>query len=217
MRHYRLIASESLILIFLILFSINNVNGYELQGGFEKINGDLISFNNFQGTFLFIEAMWTECHWCQEEHPILNELYNSHGSSMVMISLAIYSSDNANTLSEYGKEYPTAWHIGLDVNQAFKNTFNIESTPQMLLFDREGNYLYNWRGYTEYSKMQVVIDSYLSGEVTTPQTDGEKSGAEQQSIIGDIFRNPAFQVGLIISIALLVYFQMTKKSPIETT
>ncbi|MHA2030506.1 MAG: TlpA family protein disulfide reductase [Candidatus Kariarchaeaceae archaeon] len=205
----------SFIVVMLILSSINHSQA-GLNGQYQRHpSGQAVDLSTHEGQFLFIEAMSPGCGACKEQHPILDELFQSHGSKMKMLSLAIFADDTLASIADFVNDYPTGWEIGLDHNRDFAAQFKLDSTPQMLFFNRDTQLVRKWVGLTPLDDLVGVINSYIDEGNTIVDTDntGGQSG-DDNSILGDLFGSPAFLLGMIVIVSLLIYFQMTKKPPV---
>ncbi|MHA2170157.1 MAG: TlpA family protein disulfide reductase [Candidatus Kariarchaeaceae archaeon] len=204
----------SFIVVMLILSSIN-LSQAGLNGQYQRHpGGQVVSLSTHEGQFLFIEAMSPGCGACKNQHPLLQQLFQSHGSKMKMLSLAIFADDTLAEITDFVNDHPTDWEIGLDHNRDFAQQFDLRTTPQMLLFNRESQLLYKWVGFTPLNDLVGVINSYIDEGNTIVNTDntGGQSG-DDSSVLGDLFGSPAFLLGMIVVVSLLIYFQMTKKPP----
>ncbi|MHA2248983.1 MAG: TlpA family protein disulfide reductase [Candidatus Kariarchaeaceae archaeon] len=203
------------ILLILILLQTQSIGAYSLAGTYQNLNGAYVPYNTFDGSILLIEAFSTTCGACINQHPIMESLYQSHGSEATIISISINEGDTLETLSNFVNDHPTQWPIGLDPDQSLANREGVTHTPTFILYDKEGARQYFYKGGLSLLDLQNLLDAYIE-EDQQKISDVTKSIEKepQKSFIGDIFSSPAFQLILGLFIVLVVYFQLTKKPPV---
>ncbi|MDH5404243.1 MAG: TlpA family protein disulfide reductase [Candidatus Heimdallarchaeota archaeon] len=208
----RKVISILTITIFLTLpFS---TNGYSLTGSYRNLQNADVEYANYEGSYLFLEAMDIDCGACQAQHGDLKELHTSHGSKMSMVSVSVNFIGTADTLdriSEFTAEHPTTWAIGMDTDNYIRTTFGVDSTPQMFLFNPDGNVIRKWVGQTSLERLQSDIDVLLAGGTLEDGITASNDGSDS-SIIGRIFASPVFKMVFFIGIILMLYMRSLKPS-----
>ena len=194
-------------------------SAYNIDDQFTLLNGSQVSFSQYEGKLLFVEAFYTGCGYCIDLHPILVNLFESYGSTIQMVSLAIWPNrDTLQTLNTFNQEYPIAWDLGLDSDASFKESYGITGTPTSFLFDSNGNQLYVWNGLNQYAAYADVFDIYIANPPPATNSDGSTQSPityekeTEGSLIGDLFGNPIFKTMFLVSIGIMVYFKLTGPS-----
>ncbi len=210
-------------LAFLIIASMGTAaqSSYQINLSYLDLNGNQVSFSAYEGKWLFVEVFRHDCHFCIQQHPDLQQLYDLRASkpeyNLTMLSLAV-PQDTVEEIQSFMADHPISWEVGRDVQGAFSNKYNVQGTPTMILFDTKGYPAKSWRGLTPLSDLITGIDSFISGENTERISDlaqvGNPSGSGS-SVLGDFFGNPIVQVGFIASLILLIYFKLTDSSSVK--
>jgi thiol-disulfide isomerase/thioredoxin len=203
----------SLILLIFIT-SGSHTSAYLISDQYTNLNGDSVSFSIYDGSYLFVDAMATWCPHCQAQHTVLNQVYQEFSSEMNMLTLSVSSDDSLNDLKNFVADHNNPWDAGLDSDQSFGSSHNVQSYPTMILFTPTGGEITRWVGETSFSKLQsdlnyiilnsIVETSQIQSSVSIGQVGGDSSGSGS-SIIGNLFGSPIFQAFLVISIILVIY------------
>ncbi|RMG37031.1 MAG: TlpA family protein disulfide reductase [Methanobacteriota archaeon] len=208
-------------LAFLILASMGSTaqGSYQINLSYLDLDGNQVSFSTYQGKWLFVEVFRHDCHFCIQQHPDLEQLYELRASkpeyNLTMLSLAV-PQDTVEEIQSFMVDHPIKWEVGRDVQGAFSTKYNVQGTPTMILFDTNGYPATSWRGLTPLSDLITGIDTYISGENTERISDLNKVGnpsGSGSSLLGDFFGNPIVQAGFIASLLIFIYFKMTDSSP----
>ena len=130
---------------------------------FTSMNNENISFDDYKGKPLLVEAFSTTCSHCQEQHPDLLEVYNEKNASINFLSLStVTETDDIETILGYNETYPTPWDLGWDESKEFEETYNIQGTPTMILFDKDGTYASCSIGRQNSTVINAEIDAFLA-------------------------------------------------------
>lgn len=200
------------IMFALLIMVATPTSGYGIAGSFVTADGQEFSYSIFEGDWLLLEAMWTGCSFCKDEHPELVKLYEELGDDMDFVSIAFFDSETPSDLAEWEANYPAQWLLGLD--KSLDEQFGVERTPTMLLMNPNGELVKYWVGFTSAAVLQQEIEPFLSGENTFVVSDnripaGAADGLDGGSVLGNLFSNPVF-LGSITLVALMaIYFKST--------
>lgn len=196
----------------LILSQMNYSSAYVMSGSYQNLNGTNINYSSYEGQFVFLEGFSTTCHFCWDQHPIIDDLFEAYGTEVTFISIAIFRTiDTIQTLSDYVVEYPTPWKIGLDDGN-LKDTMSITGTPSMFLLDKAGNILERFNGFTDKNTLAYAFEIHVreNTDATLPTNTNSISGnPNDESLISNIVGNPIFQMASIIVIIAIIYVKTT--------
>jgi thiol-disulfide isomerase/thioredoxin len=140
------------------------------------MDNETVNFDEYKGKPLLVEAFATTCSHCQDQHSDLVEVYNEKNDSINFLSLStVTDSDNIDLILEFNETYPSPWDLGWDENKTFEDTYNIQRTPTMVLFDEDGTYASCIIGKRNSTVINAEIDSFLSdpaGYIAANSGDG---------------------------------------------
>ncbi|MHA2249928.1 MAG: TlpA family protein disulfide reductase, partial [Candidatus Kariarchaeaceae archaeon] len=130
-------------IILSLLLAITPVQGYGISTTYTNLDEEQESFDIFEGKPVLIEAMATWCSHCQDEHEELEKLWNSdENTTFQMMTLSIDGEkDDLDTINDYLTDHPSPWVVGWDRDETFKQAYNIQATPTMILFDSDGEFI----------------------------------------------------------------------------
>ncbi len=167
-----------------------------------------VDFDSYRGMPLMVEAYSTTCSYCQDQHPDLLEVYSEKNASINFLSLSTVSdSDNIDLILEFNVSYPSPWALGWDESKSFENTYNIQGTPTMILFDEDGTFASCSIGKKNSTAINAEIDSFLA------DPDGyiaSNSGNGQCEDLGGGI-DPIFMVLLGGIIIYFIYVEIMKR------
>ena len=208
---------------FLVCFTIlmashiPTSSAYNISGTYINTNNQTVSYSKYDGQYLFVEAMWSDCPHCQDMASTLDQLHTDMGSQITMLSIGIWPTTKGETidaLKNFANKYKVSWDMGMDhPDEPFSNHYNIRGTPTMILFGPNGDELVRWSGETTLTKLKSDINYVLTNKITDtskttlPTTLG--TGQQNVSVIEQIFSSPLFQALAIVILLLVIYTKMT--------
>jgi thiol-disulfide isomerase/thioredoxin len=195
------------LLALLILLTTNQANGYLLNISYTDLNGNQVSYGIYEGKLLLIEAFSTTCPACQDYHPTLDQIHDTYGSDINMVSVSIDTDDTIATVSQYKSDYPTNWPIGLDPTTQLASIFKIEFTPTTLLLNQEGRLLSTKVGAKPYAEISSMVSGYLA--ISNPQPSDsvniDNGGDDSGSVIEDLFGSNLFRIVFFSILVIMIY------------
>jgi hypothetical protein len=209
---------KALPLILLICLSSTSVQGYELTGSFQNLSGQMVDISTFEGEPLVIETIQTTCSVCKnsDHRSNMDALYNTFNSQVQFLVVTINSQDTLEIMKQFVEDYNIKWIAGLDLNDVLQSQLGITGTPTTVLLDSDGNIRRSWAGIyllDDYvNAINELVDEPQTLSTTSTNDNNGGGSGDGNSIIGDIFGNPIFQVGLVGILVLMVYFRSTKAS-----
>ncbi len=193
-------------ILVILISSMSSTQAYGIPGSFETTFGSKISYSAYEGEYLFLEAIWTGCSACQSFHSTMVEIYNKYNANITILTIAYQSRDNMDTVKQWEADYPSSWTTGLDYNLG--NLYGLTATPTSILFDTSGREIKRWVGDMPISEFEPVFDQIVKGE-TSISTDVDVSNTDSGSLIGDLFANPFFQLGVFSLIGIMIFMKVT--------
>ncbi len=207
----------TVLLVFMAFSGLNRGIAYEINLSYFDLQQNAVSFDKYEGDWLFVEVFSHDCPHCHNQHPDLIKLFDARSSQLQMLSLAI-SRNTPQEVQAFMQTYPIYWDVGIDAQNSFSSKYGVSGTPTMILFDPLGFPADSWVGETPYSTLLAEIDSFLSGENTQRISNAKLVGnppESSNSLIGSLFGNPIFQAGLTMTLLILIYFRLTGGSKPE--
>lgn len=127
----------------------------------EVLNGDNVSLNDLKGKVVALDFWASWCGPCRRSIPFYNKMHEKYADKGLVI-IGINANENRSTIegaiSELDIVYPVAMPDDR-MNQHFK----VQGIPSMYLFDREGNQIDNFVGYSPEldNKIESLIMEYI--------------------------------------------------------
>ncbi|MCY3411844.1 MAG: TlpA family protein disulfide reductase [Candidatus Heimdallarchaeota archaeon] len=158
-------------LLFLVLL-IQPASAYEINYSFTDLDNKDIPYSHYEGSYLFIEAIWTECRPCITYHTTVISLYETYKEDLQFLTVAVFNgSDTVDTARDFQTEYGGSWAFGLDQGW-LRLQYEFESVPTTLILDSQGNLLQSWVGFQEENVISYWIEFNIrdNTDATPPST-----------------------------------------------
>lgn len=138
----------SLILVFLFVFSINNVfsqrkiedkpsNNKAPEFNLQDLNGKNVKLSDFKGKVVIINFWATWCPPCKAEIPDFIELYKTYQKKgLVILGIAL---DNKSKVEKFVKDNNVNYPILLGDQEVSNLYGGITGIPTTFIVDRKGN------------------------------------------------------------------------------
>ncbi len=104
----------------------------------QDANGNTMSFEQFRGTYVYVDLWASWCVPCCREVPYLQQLEKDlHGSPITFLSISLDSKEDSwkkkmTDLNMSGNQW-------ISKDNTLAQTFDVRGIPRFLLFDKEGN------------------------------------------------------------------------------
>lgn len=111
-------------------------NGETIQ--LTDLEGNPIRLADLRGRPVWINFWATWCPPCQEETPVLRDVYEAHadeGLELIAISVQETTIDDVRA---YAERYDLSYTVGFDATSAIFHTYRAFGLPTQLFLDREG-------------------------------------------------------------------------------
>ena len=124
---------------------------------FQNVNGGFMTSEDLKGKVTVVDIWATWCHWCVEEVPIYNQLYDAfEGKDVALIGIAIESArgDIQSKVRQLGMKYPVL--IGDD--EGVKAFGPVQGLPTTLVINKEGKIYKQYRGTVSQKEERIKQD-----------------------------------------------------------
>lgn len=148
----------------------NNAEKWKLE---DPQTGEIFSSDDYYNDGLtFVEFFNTKCGHCQEQEPILKDIYEKYMnnesadyvSSFHMFSIGGYKlgsgQDSATSISEFKTDYGSQWPHLYDTSGDLMREYGFSSYPSMVLI-KNGEIVYSHSGKMTESQLSAQIEKHL--------------------------------------------------------
>jgi peroxiredoxin len=102
------------------------------------LDGNVIRLADLRGKVVWINFWASWCPPCQEETPILREVYDElHDDGLELIAISVQES-TVEDVRRYADTYGLDYTIGFDATSAVFHTYRAFGLPTQLFIDRDG-------------------------------------------------------------------------------
>ena len=148
----------------------NNAEKWKLE---DPQTGEIFSSDDYYNDGLtFVEFFNTKCGHCQEQEPILKDIYEKYmnnesadyASSFHMFSIGGYKlgsgQDSAASIAEFKTDYGSQWPHLYDTSGDLMREYGFSSYPSMVLI-KNGEIVYSHSGKMTESQLSAQIEKHL--------------------------------------------------------
>ena len=127
-----------------------NSNDFSLSESLKTHDAVLINFWN------------TNCYWCAEEFPIMEEVYQEFSDSVEYIALSNFDTDA--DIRDWKNELKLSFPMAFDSNLLW-NMFNVAEFPTTIIIDRYGIISYGQAGaFTSKEEMIDLLNEFVGDD-----------------------------------------------------
>jgi len=140
------------------------------KGGWALDNNQHAALSDYKGKVVVLDFYATWCEPCRVETPHLVRLQNEFGpKGFQVIGLNVGGDDDREKVPAYAKEFNIQYPLAYpDDDLVTKYLSDNENIPQSFVFDRNGNLLKRFVGYS--SRSAVELDTVIRTAVeSAPQ------------------------------------------------
>lgn len=112
----------------------------------EVLNGDNVSLNDLKGKVVALDFWASWCGPCKRSIPFYNKMHEKYADKGLVI-IGINANENRSTIEGAISELDIAYPVAMP-NERMNQHFKVQGIPSMYLFDREGNQIDNFVGYS---------------------------------------------------------------------
>jgi thiol-disulfide isomerase/thioredoxin len=135
------------------------------QGGWALDNNQRAALADFKGKVVVLDFYATWCEPCRAETPHLVRLQNEFGpKGFQVIGLNVGGDEDREKVPAYAKEFNIQYPLAYpDDDLVTKYLSDNDNIPQSFIFDRNGNLLKRFVGYS--SRSAVELDTIIKTAV----------------------------------------------------
>lgn len=122
--------------------------------------GTTVTLSSWKGSGVLIEFMDVDCTFCQQEAPVLANLYPTYtakGVKFVSVDINFEGQqDTATRIDAFAGNYGTPWPYCLDPGATVQRAYGVTSTPTIFIVDKNGVLYKQMTGVAEASQANLV-------------------------------------------------------------
>jgi len=129
--------------------------------GLVDLDGNPIRLSDFKGRPVWLNFWATWCPPCQQETPVLREVYENHrdeGLALIAISVQETSPED---VSVYVETYDLDYTVGFDATSAVFTAYRAYGLPTQLFIDRDGIIRSVYKGPLTMSQAEQILEPLL--------------------------------------------------------
>lgn len=120
------------------------------------LDGKTVSLKDFQGKPVIVNFWATWCHYCAEEMPHFEDVYQQYGEQIQILMVNVQESpDTAKSFIENGHY---SFPVYLDSSGSAAITYNATGLPATFFIDADGNAVAQAHGVLNREDLQQGID-----------------------------------------------------------
>jgi thiol-disulfide isomerase/thioredoxin len=103
-------------------------------------SGGTVRLSEHRGAPALVEFMDIDCGSCQQEAPVLVQLYQSYNARVRFVSVDVNfvgQADTAPRIEDYRQQYGTTWAHGMNAGTVV-SAYGVSSTPTTFVLDKDG-------------------------------------------------------------------------------
>jgi len=177
--------------------------------------GKVISYANYQGKPLLIDAFATYCEPCKVEVLHIKEVYHQLGDKVNVLTISTDpSTDSLTKIMKFRNQFEATWTFGLDSNYTLHDKFNVTTLPSLLLFNQNGTLVKMWEDVTSVSTIYAELHNQFGMVVPVSQQRSDLTITLER-----LLASTPFQVTFVVTTLLVIYIIISnlvnKKEEIE--
>jgi peroxiredoxin len=122
------------------------------------LEGNYVNLSDYRGKVVVLNFWQTACSWCEEELPLLDELYKTYKDGDVMV-LAINIGETKEKIAQVVVDKGFTFPVLLDREAEIAKKYLISSTPTNYIITRQGIISDMHIGYLEYNQMEQYVEA----------------------------------------------------------
>jgi len=129
-----------------------------VNGTFAVANNQAAKLSDYKGKVVVLDFYATWCEPCRRETPRLVQLQKDYGASgLQVIGLNVGGADDRDQVPAFAKEFGIEYPLGFpDDNLVDQYLTDNQSIPQAFVFDRNGDLVKRFIGYSPKSDAELV-------------------------------------------------------------
>ena len=127
------------------------------------INGNLVNFKQFEGSYLLVNFWATWCKPCVNEIPSLNNLHKKLSINNNFQVIAINIGQNKAVVEKFLNDVPKIdFMILLDENMDLTE-WSVQAIPTTFLVNNKGEVVYSVEGEKQWDSLEFI--SFINSEI----------------------------------------------------
>ncbi len=102
------------------------------------LDGNQVRLSDFRGKVVWVNFWASWCPPCQEETPVLRDVYDTYSDNGLEIVGISVQETTADDVREYVARYGLDYTVGFDATSAIFHTYRAYALPTQLFLDHEG-------------------------------------------------------------------------------
>ncbi|KAF6243372.1 hypothetical protein C6988_03770 [Nitrosopumilus sp. b1] len=137
-----------ILVLLMVIPSTNFVHAVTYEA--TTMDGELVNLEKYQGKAVMLNGWATWCKDCLKEMPALEALHKEfEEQGLVVIGTSTDLKGFDDKVSAFADRLGVTYTILRDPDDRFSRTFKAVGLPHTVLFDRQGEVVYEWRGAFE--------------------------------------------------------------------
>lgn len=128
-------------------------------------NGGSLTLSSLRGKPVLLEFMDVDCHYCQQEAPVLVTVYQNYSGQVNFLSVdanIIGTVDTMSRIDTFKTSYGTTWTYVL-ADPATVQTYGITGTPTTFILDKNGVVVQVIAQEVGYATFAAALNQALQG------------------------------------------------------
>lgn len=132
------------------------------------LDGQVVRLADLRGRPVWLNFFATWCPPCQQETPVLEQVYEAHaGDGLALVAVSVQET-TADDVRAYATTYGLTYTIGFDATSAVFHTYRAYGLPTHVFIDREGVVRDVWRGPLSTAQAERLLAPILARPPPTP-------------------------------------------------
>ena len=142
--------------------------------GWALANNQRAQLSDYKGKVVVLDFYATWCEPCRAETPALVQLQRRYAAQgLQVIGLNVGGADDREHVAAYAKEFGIQYLLALpDDDLADSYLGDNQNIPQAFVFDRDGNLLKRFVGYSE--GFDDELDGFVKASLAPPLRQGQR-------------------------------------------
>lgn len=126
------------------------------------LSGKTLSLSNASGKPLVINFWNSWCPPCQEETPVLAEIYRAHKGEFQLYGINVTTNDTINAVKLFMENFHISYPILLDKSGKVSHKYDIRGMPTTILINRKGQIAGVIVGFQGKKELRNKILTFIS-------------------------------------------------------
>jgi len=133
----------------------------------KSLSGEEKSLFDYEGDLIILNFWATWCTYCEQEMPLLDELHQQDGISVIAIDVG----EDADTVQEYVDRYDYHLDFYLDEDSELASTFSVSAFPTTFFIGPDFEYYYSYPGMLTEEYLTQILDAIENYQASKPAAE----------------------------------------------